>query len=224
MSCCTPGLLSLGDLLADPETGTPPSWGCGNPTALADLKPGQVVLDLGSGAGYDAFLAAKQVAPAGRVIGVDMTPDMLELARSHADRLGLAGIVEFRQGHIEALPVEDASVDVILSHCVVNLSPDKDAVFHEAHRVLKPGGWLAISDIVSEGRLPDFIRTDTAVWASCVGGAIDETEYLDKVRAAGFDRVEIGSRQAYFEAPGVRVLSLTFRAFKPEVQGDPTGR
>jgi ubiquinone/menaquinone biosynthesis C-methylase UbiE len=218
-SCCAPGSLDFGDLPAGAQTGAPPSWGCGNPTALAELKPGQVVLDLGSGAGFDAFLAAKQVAPGGRVIGVDMTSEMLELARSHAARLGLADMVEFRQGHIEALPVEDRSVDVILSNCVVNLSPDKDTVFREAYRVLRPGGWLSISDIVTDGPLPDVIRKDVELWAGCVGGAVDEAEYLGKVRAAGFDQVEIGSRVIFDPAPGVRIASLTFRAFKPEGTG-----
>lgn len=198
---------------------TPPSWGCGNPTALAALRPGQVVLDLGSGAGYDVFQAARRVAPPGgrqgRVIGVDMTDDMLDLARKHAERLGLAGVTEFRKGYIEDLPVADRSVDVVLSNCVINLSPDKAAVFREAYRVLKPGGWLAISDIVTEGTMPEQLRQDAEVWASCIGGALEEGTYLDLVRAAGFEGIMIDSRQVVATLPGVSILSLTFRAFKP---------
>lgn len=218
-SCCGSETLSVEDLPIASDDQAPPSWGCSNPTALASLRPGQVVLDLGSGAGFDAFLAARQVAPpggpSGRVIGVDMTDEMLALARSHAERLGLADVTEFRQGYIEALPVENESVDVILSNCVINLSPDKDAVFREACRVLKPGGWLSISDIVTEGKLPAFARKSIELWAGCVGGAIEEEVYLAKVRAAGFDPIEVSERKVWAAFPGVKVISLTFRAFKP---------
>ncbi|MCX6026729.1 MAG: arsenite methyltransferase [Chloroflexi bacterium] len=195
------------------------SWGCGSPTAIAALRPGQVVLDLGSGGGYDAFLAARAVAPAkgaaGRVIGVDMTPEMLELARANAQRLGLDQHVEFRQGYIEALPVEAQSVDVILSNCVINLAPDKAAVFREAFRVLRPGGWLSLSDIVSDRPLPQAQRRDLASWAGCVSGAQTEAEYLGAIRAAGFTPVEVTSREAWHREGEVQLFSLTLRAFKP---------
>ncbi|MBS1252642.1 MAG: Arsenite methyltransferase [Anaerolineales bacterium] len=217
-SCCDTETIAEEDLTAVVEGDTPPSWGCGNPTALVALKPGQVVLDLGSGAGFDAFLAAQRVAPSGgpkgRVIGVDMTGEMLELARSHAQRLGLADVTEFRRGYIEGLPVEDESVDVILSNCVINLAPDKDAVFREAYRVLKPGGWLAISDIVTSGPLPASVREDTELWGMCISGALEESEYLAKVRAAGFKSIEVNKREPSTPLPDVRIISLTFRAFK----------
>ncbi len=195
------------------------SWGCGNPTAIAELRPGQVVLDLGSGGGYDAFLAARAVAPregpSGRVIGVDMTPEMLDLARTNARKLGLESVVEFRQGLIEALPVEDGEVDVILSNCVINLAPDKSAVFREAHRVLRPGGWLSISDIVSDRALSPARRRDLASWAGCVSGALTEEEYLGAIRAAGFVTIEVSSRTPWGSDDGTQLFSLTLRAFKP---------
>ncbi|HBY94567.1 MAG TPA: arsenite S-adenosylmethyltransferase [Chloroflexi bacterium] len=220
--CCGAETIPVEELPVNSADEVPPSWGCGNPTALAALQPGQVVLDLGSGAGFAAFLAARRVAgadgPAGRVIGVDMTDEMLALARRHAERLGLADVTEFRQGYIEALPVEDESVDVILSNCVINLSADKDAVFREAYRVLKPGGWLSVSDIVTEGTLPAFARKSIELWASCIGGAIEEQTYLEKVRAAGFEDVEIAGRRVSAAFPGVKAISLTFRAYKPAAE------
>ena len=153
--------------------------GCGSPVSLAGLREGETVVDLGSGGGIDVLLAARQVGSSGRVIGIDMTPEMLARARANAERLGL-GNVEFRQGVIEALPLEDSSVDVILSNCVINLSPDKPAVFKEAWRVLKPGGRLVISDMVSRGELPSEIRENPEAWAACLGGALPEEEYLDR--------------------------------------------
>ncbi len=195
------------------------SWGCGSPTAIAALHPGQVVLDLGSGGGYDAFLAARAVAPeggpAGRVIGIDMTPEMLDLARTNARKLGLESAVEFRQGYIEALPIEAESVDVILSNCVINLAPDKSAVFREAHRVLRRGGWLSISDIVSDQPLSPARREDLASWAGCVSGALTEEEYLSAIRAAGFSTIEVTSRTPWCSEDGTQLFSLTLRAFKP---------
>jgi SAM-dependent methyltransferase len=176
-----------------PDSVTDASLGCGNPLAIAGLKPGEVVLDLGSGGGIDCFLAAKRVGPEGRVIGLDMTPDMIKLARRNAKKLGATN-VDFRFGEMEDMPLIDESVDVIISNCVINLSPDKDAVFGEAYRVLRPGGRLSISDIVIDGDLPQFIRGRLDAWADCIAGALDERVYLNKIRAAGFERVEVLSR------------------------------
>jgi arsenite methyltransferase len=159
--------------------------GCGNPTAIADLKAGEVVLDLGSGAGVDVFLAANKVGPTGRVIGVDMTEEMVDKATSIAGDHGYHN-VESRLGEIENLPVEDGSMDAIISNCVINLSPDKSKVFREAYRALKPGRSLTVSDIVSEGALPDQIKSDSDAWACCIGGALGQQEYLEKIKKAGF--------------------------------------
>ncbi len=177
------------ELRAVPE-GANLGVGCGNPTALAELRPGEVVLDLGSGAGFDALLAARRVGPAGRVIGVDMTEAMLARARANAARTGLAN-VDFRHGTIEALPVEDASVDVILSNCVVNLSPEKQRVFQEAFRVLRPGGRLLVSDLVLERALPEPVAQQLDAWVGCIGGASLRGEYLEALRKAGFESVAV---------------------------------
>lgn len=166
------------------------SLGCGDPVTIAGLKRGEVVLDLGSGGGIDCFLAAKQVGEEGRVIGVDMTPEMLAKANANKAKLG-ANNVEFRQGQIEALPVEDNSVDVIMSNCVINLSPDKPSVFREAFRVLKSGGRVSISDIVTEGEFSPELRADSAKWAECVTGAIDVNDYTALMRSAGFVNVTV---------------------------------
>jgi arsenite methyltransferase len=176
-----------------PDSVTDASLGCGNPLAIADLRPGEVVLDLGSGGGIDCFLAAKKVGPEGRVIGLDMTPDMIRLARRNAKKIGATN-VDFRYGEMEDMPLPDGSVDVIISNCVINLSPDKDAVFREAYRVLRPGGRLSVSDIVVDGELPRSIRERLDAWAGCIAGALDESVYLDKIGAAGFERVEVLSR------------------------------
>ncbi|MFC1950806.1 arsenite methyltransferase [Chloroflexota bacterium] len=196
-SCCGPETVSkeaieramnhyLQEDLQDlPSGATEISLGCGNPTALLQLKEGDVVLDLGSGGGIDCFIAAKRVGDNGKVIGVDMTPEMVELARRNVSEMGVTN-VEFRLGEIESLPVEDESVDVIISNCVINLSPDKDAVFKEAHRVLRPGGKLCVSDIVTIGELPEEIRNNLEMWSRCVAGAIDKEAYLDKIKEAGF--------------------------------------
>ena len=185
--------------------------GCGNPVSLAELHEGETVVDLGSGGGIDVFLAARQVGPSGRVIGVDMTPEMLARARSNAERLGLTN-VEFREGRIDALPIADASVDVVLSNCVINLAPDKAAVFKEAFRVLKPGGRLIVSDMVATGALPVDVRENPDLWASCVGGALPEPEYLETIRQAGFPAVEVVMREGLERGP---VHSITVRAHKP---------
>ncbi len=178
------------DLQDLPSGATEISLGCGNPTALLQLNEGDVVLDLGSGGGIDCFIAAKRVGDRGKVIGVDMTPEMIELARRNATEMGFTN-VEFRLGEIENLPVEDESIDVIISNCVINLSPDKDAVFKEAHRVLRPGGKLCVSDIVTIGELPEKIKNNLEMWSRCVAGAIDKETYLNKIRATGFDVQEV---------------------------------
>ncbi len=168
-----------------PATVTDVAFGCGNPTAIAAMKPGEVVLDLGSGGGIDCFLAAKMVGETGRVYGVDMTPEMIALARKNAEKVGATN-VEFRLGEIEQLPIPDSSIDVIISNCVINLSPDKDRVFRESYRVLKPGGRLQVSDIVWTKPVPDSIKTDMEAWAGCIAGALVESEYVGKIQAAGF--------------------------------------
>jgi len=191
-NCCSPeSNLYPEDLLATlPEGESAISYGCGDPVTLASLQPGQTVLDLGSGAGLDCFFAAKQVGETGYVIGVDMTPEMLERARSSAKRLNITN-VDFRQGYLEELPVESNSVDVIISNCVINLSPDKEKVFAEAFRVLNSGGKLAVSDIVTEGELPDPIRKSLSAWAGCVAGAVEVSEYISMMEAVGFTNISI---------------------------------
>ena len=177
-----------------PEGAVESCAACGNPTAIAGLREGETVLDLGSGGGLDALLASKRVGSTGKVIGVDMTPEMIELATKNVEEAGVDNI-EFRKGEIEDLPVEDGVVDVIISNCVINLSPDKDKVFSEAHRVLKPGGRITVSDIVTDGPLPEEIRNDPDKWAECVAGALDQEEYLAKIRNAGFKDVKVLSRR-----------------------------
>jgi ubiquinone/menaquinone biosynthesis C-methylase UbiE len=170
--------------------------GCGNPVALASLKQGETVLDLGSGAGFDCFLAANRVGKGGKVIGVDMTPEMLAKARKNAKK-GNYKNVEFRKGEIEKLPVDDNSVDVIVSNCVINLSPDKKTVFKEAFRVLRPGGRLMVSDMVLLKELPDYVKNSIEAYVGCVGGAIMKNEYLDAVKTAGFQDVKITDEAIY---------------------------
>ncbi len=172
------------------------SLGCGDPITLAALEPGQTVLDLGSGGGLDCFLASKRVGDSGHVIGVDMTPEMLERARAAAKRLGATN-VEFRQGFLEALPVDSATVDVAISNCVINLAPDKSKVLNEVFRVLKSGGKMAVSDIVTDGPLPEHIKSSLSAWAGCVAGALDVREYEAALKAAGFVRVEVSP--TYFD-------------------------
>jgi SAM-dependent methyltransferase len=171
-------------------------FGCGNPVAIASLKEGDVVLDLGSGAGFDAFLAAQRVGKSGRVIGVDMTPEMLEKARANAEKGGYKN-VEFRSGEIEELPVEDSSVSVIISNCVINLSPDKESVFKEAFRVLKSGGRLMVSDLVLVKELPAAIKGSVEAYVGCLAGAIKKEEYLAFIRKAGFQDVKVISESSY---------------------------
>jgi arsenite methyltransferase len=178
------------DVIDLPEEVTGLSMGCGDPVTLASLQPGQTVLDLGSGGGIDCFLAAKAVGETGYVIGVDMTAEMLEKARANQARLGLQN-VDFRLGEIEHLPVADGSVDIIISNCVVNLSPDKAQVFREAHRVLKPGGRIAKQDIATDGALPQIVRDSLSAWAGCVAGALDVQDYRAVIEASGFTNVQI---------------------------------
>jgi ubiquinone/menaquinone biosynthesis C-methylase UbiE len=194
-----------------PATVTDVAFGCGNPTAIAAMKPGETVLDLGSGGGIDCFLAAKMVGPSGKVIGVDMTPEMIALANRNLAKVGAAN-VEFRHGQIEDLPVEANTVDVIISNCVINLSPDKDQVFREAFRVLKPGGRLQVSDIVWTKPVPESVKTDMEKWAGCIGGALEERDYLAKVTAAGF--TEVTSIAAEYER-GQGLASASVTAIKP---------
>ncbi len=202
-SCCGPGetpaeetsswadkLYSAQELGALPQEATELSLGCGNPTAIAELRPGEAVLDLGSGSGLDCFLAAQQVGSQGRVVGLDMTDDMLALARRNLAKVGATN-VEFHKGEMESMPLPDAAFDVIISNCVINLSPDKAAVFRESHRVLKPSGRMRVSDIVWVRQPTDAERADLASWAGCVAGALELDEYTAKLRAAGFGDVDV---------------------------------
>ena len=227
-SCCSPRDISmalgysLGQLAAAPE-GANMGLGCGNPHAIAALKEGETVLDLGSGGGFDCFLAARAVGETGRVIGVDVTPEMVSKARQNAANVGFENI-EFRLGEIENLPVADISVDVIISNCVINLSPEKPRVFKEALRVLKPGGRLAISDVVATVQLPEEMKGDLALYTGCIAGAslIDDLERM--LREAGFTYIRIQPKDESREfirdwAPGMRVedfvVSATIEAVKP---------
>jgi arsenite methyltransferase len=205
--CCGPTSCGCGDpitsdLYSDAETaGLPPeavtvSLGCGNPTALIELQPGQTVLDLGSGGGIDVLLSAKRVGSTGKVYGLDMTDEMLALARENQRKAGATN-VEFLKGTIEAIPLPDQSVDVIISNCVINLSEDKGAVLREAFRVLKPGGRFAVSDVVIRGEMPPEIRRSMELWVGCVAGALQEDEYASKLKAAGFESVELEPWRVY---------------------------
>lgn len=187
--------------------------GCGNPTALAGLQAGETVLDLGSGGGIDCFLAARRVGPAGRVIGVDMTAEMIDRSRAAARQGGFQN-VEFRLGEIENLPVADASVDAVISNCVINLSPDKGRVFREAFRALKAGGRLLVSDIVLTGELPAGAREDAELWAACVSGALPEQQYLSLIREAGFTEVGVVGRAGAGGQSALPVQSLQVLARK----------
>ena len=172
------------------------SLGCGNPTALIDLRPGETVLDLGSGGGIDVLLSARRVGPTGKVFGLDMTDEMLALARANQQRAGAAN-VEFLKGEIEAIPLPDQSVDVVISNCVINLSTDKDRVLREALRVLKPGGRLAVSDVIVRGEVPGDIRRSVELWVGCVAGALEEADYRAKLEAAGFSGVSVDPWRVY---------------------------
>ena len=232
-SCCGPSVEITGkrqyaemigyskeelDSLDDSITGI--SFGCGNPTAIAELKPGEVVLDLGSGGGIDVFLSAKKVGETGKAIGLDMTDEMLSRARENAKKIGLTN-VEFKKGEMEAMPIEDNSIDVVISNCVINLSPNKDKVFQEVYRVLKPKGRLCVSDIVLAEELPEHLKNDLNSWASCVSGALLENDYIQKIKNSGFSDVKIESRRTAQElAPAgsknwaKNIVSIKVKAFK----------
>src|SRR5213082_1295832 len=247
-ACCGGGAELSGcdpitkDLYSEAEKGALPkkavaaSLGCGNPTALAKLQPGEVVLDLGSGGGIDVILSAKRVGPTGKAYGLDMTDEMLALARENQKKAGV-GNVEFLKGAIEAIPLPDNSVDVIISNCVINLSGDKDRVLAEAFRVLKPGGRFAVSDVVVRGDVPADIRKSMELWVGCIAGALEETEYATKLALAGFESIEVEATRVYrvdearefLEAAGLnpevvgpqidgKFVSAFVRAVKPAVR------
>ncbi|HTX41761.1 MAG TPA: arsenite methyltransferase [Acidobacteriaceae bacterium] len=205
-ACCDPGLrccdpITTGHYRADqtgiiPEKAVRASLGCGNPTALIDLRPGEIVLDLGSGGGIDVLLSAKRVGPTGRAYGLDMTDDMLALARENQKQAGVAN-AEFLRGEIENIPLSENSVDVIISNCVINLSADKDRVLREAFRVLKPGGRFAVSDVVVRGSVPEEVRRSMLLWVGCIAGALEEGEYIEMLTGAGFEQVTVEPTRVY---------------------------
>jgi SAM-dependent methyltransferase len=199
LSGCDPitrNLYDAAEKAALPADAVAASLGCGNPTALAQLQPGETVLDLGSGGGIDVLLSAKRVGPTGKVYGLDMTDEMLALARENQKKAG-AQNVEFLKGTIESIPLPDNTVDVIISNCVINLSGDKDRVLREAFRVLKPGGRLAVSDVVIRGEVPPEIRKSMELWVGCMAGALQETEYREKLAAAGFQSIAVEPTRVY---------------------------
>ncbi len=192
----TSRLYGEADTAALPGGAVAASLGCGNPTAMITLEPGQVVLDLGSGGGIDVLLAARRVGPTGKAYGLDMTDEMLALARDNQRQAGVAN-VEFLKGTIEAIPLPDAAVDVVISNCVINLSADKDAVLGEAFRVLKPGGRFAVSDVVVRGEVPAAVRRSMELWIGCVAGALEASDYAQRLRTAGFDEVSVEPWRVY---------------------------
>jgi arsenite methyltransferase len=222
--CCDPitsNLYDAGQTGGLPEAAVLASLGCGNPTALAELKPGDTVLDLGSGGGIDVLLSAKRVGPAGKAYGLDMTDEMLALARENQRRAGVQN-VEFLKGEIENIPLPDNSVDVIISNCVVNLSADKDRVLREAFRVLKPGGRFAVSDVVTRGEMLPEIRESILLWVGCVAGALEENQYQHKLAAAGFAQIDIQPTRIYRIDDARAFLSgqdIDVDAIAPQVDG-----
>src|SRR5207253_446116 len=223
-ACCDPitsNLYSAGQEGEVPDMALKASLGCGNPTALAELKPGETVLDLGSGGGIDVLLSARRVGPTGRAYGLDMTDEMLALAEENKRKSGLTN-AEFLKGEIEHIPLPDHSVDVIISNCVINLSGDKDRVLKEAFRVLKPGGRFAVSDVVVRGEVPPAIRRSVELWIGCVAGALEEQEYRDKLAKAGFEAIGVEPTRVYraedardfFAGSGIDVDAIA-----PQVEG-----
>jgi len=199
-SCCDPITVNLyneAETSQIPEDAVKASLGCGNPTALAQLNPGETVLDLGSGGGIDVLLSAQRVGPTGKAYGLDMTDEMLALARENQRKAGIEN-VEFLRGEIENIPLPDNSVDVIISNCVINLSADKDRVLREAFRVLRPGGRFAVSDVVVHGDVPQAVRDSVLLWVGCIAGALQDTEYISKLADAGFEAVEVEPTRTYY--------------------------
>ena len=226
-SCCGPApetmchcgdLYPKADIISLPDEAIAVSAGCGNPTAIAGSKPGMTVVDLGSGGGIDVFLSAQKVGPKGMVYGIDATPEMIHRARRTAKENEYKN-VEFRLGEIEHMPLDDSTADVIISNCVINLSPDKDQVFREAFRVLRPGGKLAVSDIVLLKDLPEDIRKDLAAWSHCVGGAVAEDRYVGAIKKAGFTNVKIEERAVYTHEQMQGYLEDSEAAKKAKVSG-----
>ena len=224
--CCggdpiTANLYEPGQTTGVPEQAVLASLGCGNPTALAQLKPGEVVLDLGSGGGIDVLLSAKRVSPGGMAYGLDMTDEMLNLARANQQKSGVDN-VEFLKGEIENIPLPENSVDVVISNCVINLSADKDKVLAETFRVLRPGGRFAVSDVVVKGDVPAEIRKNMELWVGCVAGALQDSEYVSKLTAAGFEQVSIEPTRVYKLEDARQFLSaqgVDADSIAPEVEG-----
>jgi len=217
----TSKLYSESETACVPSEAAAASLGCGNPTALAELKPGETVLDLGSGGGIDVLLSARRVGPTGKAYGLDMTDEMLALARANQRKAGVDN-VEFLKGEIEAIPLPDNSVDVIISNCVINLSADKDRVLAEAYRVLKPGGRVAVSDVVVRGEVPAAIRRSVELWIGCVAGALEEQEYRDKLAKAGFEAIDVEPTRVYRMEDAREFLDksgLDAAAIAPQVDG-----
>jgi SAM-dependent methyltransferase len=224
LRCCDPittNLYSADELGLIPEKAVLASLGCGNPTALIELNPGEVVLDLGSGGGIDVLLSARRVGLTGKAYGLDMTTDMLALARENQRQAGVTN-VEFLKGEIENIPLPDNSVDVIISNCVINLSADKDRALGEAFRVLKPGGRFAVSDVVVRGAVPDAVRQSMMLWVGCIAGALDEKDYQSKLLAAGFQDVSFEPTRVYDVEDARNFLStsgIDVDAIAAQIQG-----
>src|SRR5438876_8564899 len=217
----TSNLYEAGQTQGVPEEAVLASLGCGNPTALAQLNPGEIVLDLGSGGGIDVLLSAQRVGPTGKAYGLDMTDEMLALAKENKRRAG-AENVEFLKGEIENIPLPDNSVDVIISNCVINLSADNDRVLREAFRVLKPGGRFAVSDVVTRGEMPPEIRKSVLLWVGCIAGALEEHDYTSRLAAAGFEQIEIEPTRVYRIDDARAFLTgkgIDVDAIAPEVDG-----
>jgi arsenite methyltransferase len=222
--CCDPITSNLYDAAQTgvlPEEAVLASLGCGNPTALAQLNPGETVLDLGSGGGIDVLLSARRVGPFGKAYGLDMTDEMLSLARENQRKAGVEN-VEFLKGEIEHIPLPENSVDVVISNCVINLSADKDRVLREAFRVLKPGGRLAVSDVVTRGAVPDGVRQNMLLWVGCIAGALDDYQYVAKLAKAGFDGIDIEPTRVYNIEDARTFLTgqgVDVDAIAPQVEG-----
>ena len=228
-SCCGPScgdpitsnLYGAGEIAALPEAAVTASLGCGNPTLLANLNPGETVLDLGSGGGIDVLLSARRVGPAGKAYGLDMTDEMLALANENKRKSGIEN-AEFLKGEIEKIPLPDNSVDVIISNCVINLSANKDHVLREAFRVLNPGGRFAVSDVVTRGEMHPEIRKSVLLWVGCVAGALEENEYRDKLASAGFERIDVEPTRVYRVQDAREFLTgqgIDADAIAPQVDG-----